>query len=138
MNIDEIIDKTNSYIRLFENGYCKDCNELCLVDNFPNEDLKKLLYAWQCKYQEEKEKNDLLTKRFKHLIKSKIISSYDEVKNGKYIKDIDKFDTDYISKDKIKEKIKELEKLYDESKGLQGDVNILYHIGYLKELLKEE
>lgn len=53
------------------------------------------------------EEYNLLLKRFRHLIKSKIISSYDETKKGKYCKDISKFDTDYISKDKIRKLIKE-------------------------------
>ena len=57
MSEEEIINKSNHYIKLFEKGYCKDCNELCEIDNFPNEDLKKLLYAWQSIYIQEKEEN---------------------------------------------------------------------------------
>lgn len=81
--------------------------------------------------QKEKEKNDLLTKRFRHLIKSKIISSYDKVKKGKYIKDINKFDTDYINKDKIRAKIKEYEEI-------NMDIFTFEVAEDLKELLKEE
>ena len=59
---------------------------------------------------EEGKEYNLLLKRFRHLIKSKIISSYDEVNNnGEYIKNIDTFDIDFISKDKIKDKIKEIQ-----------------------------
>ena len=46
MNEQELINKTLEYIKLFEKGYCKDCNELCVIDNFPNEDLKQLLTQW--------------------------------------------------------------------------------------------
>lgn len=60
-------------------------------------------------YIKEKENNELLIKRFRHLIKSKIIARYDEKKNGKYILNINEFDNTYISKDKIRERIKQLE-----------------------------
>ena len=39
-----------------------------------------------------------LEKRLKHLLKSKIISSYDEVKDGVYIKDIEDFDKKYVDR----------------------------------------
>ena len=49
--------------------------------------------------------NKVLRNRFQHLIKSKIISSYDRVDfNGKYIKDINKFDEDYIRKEEKENK----------------------------------
>lgn len=64
---------------------------------------KKAIQGLLDLHQKEIEEYNLLLKRFRHLIKSKIISSYDETKKGKYFKDISKFDTDYISKDKIRE-----------------------------------
>lgn len=69
MSEEEIIEKSNDYIRLFEKGYCSECNELCSIDNFPNEDLKKLLYAWQSLYKQEKEKNNMLKSKLKEHIK---------------------------------------------------------------------
>lgn len=51
-----------------------------------------------------KEENKHLTNRLRHLLKSKIISSYDEKKNGKYIKDINCFDKEYITKTIIEKK----------------------------------
>lgn len=55
--------------------------------------------------------NKALTIRLKHLFKSNIIRSYDEVDiiNKNYKKDILTLDNDYISKDLIRNKIKELE-----------------------------
>ena len=34
------IEKLKSYKELFSKGYCKDCNELCAIDNFPSKDLE--------------------------------------------------------------------------------------------------
>lgn len=72
-----------------------------IFGNTPFQNIKKIE-----EYIEENfvslEEYNLLLKRFRHLIKSKIISSYDEVNNkGKYIKNIDTFDIDYISKDEL-------------------------------------
>lgn len=54
------------------------------------------------------EENDILEKRLRHLLKSSIISSYDEVHKGNYIKNINTFDKDYINKDTLEDYKKEL------------------------------
>lgn len=74
--------------------------------------------------QQEKEKAQTYKTYYEEITQGKVVSAHLKRK--------------YISKDKVRAKIEKLKKMYDESKGLQGDVNILYHIGYLKELLEEE
>lgn len=124
MSEEEIINKSNDYIRLFEKGYCAECNELCSIDNFPNEDLKKLLYAWQSIYQQEKEKNKVLNSEI-----IRIRATLNEVTK------------DYVSKEKIREKIESIENMFevcDEEINYKLKIEDKAKIEVLKELLEEE
>lgn len=71
--------------------------------------------------EKQQKDNDILEKRLRHLFKSKIISSYDEVHKGNYIKNIDTFDKDYISKATLEEYKKELQ---ETKKHLNSNCNI--------------
>lgn len=127
IKVDEILKDIDNYISFANKSEnFSDINEYLHCKELARR-MKGLLDL----YQKEKEKNNLLIKRFKHLIKSKIISSYDEVKNGKYIKDIDKFDTDYINKNKIKPFVKAIEShvdyIYKDEESYYKDLEKLAH-----------
>lgn len=162
MSEDEIIDKINYMINNWHRNVVeidiqwiqglldlyqkeKDSNQWLLkaFDESRNNniELAKDYYKLQKELDQEKEKNKNLIKQLQEqnteiqdISKQLREKEQEDIKmRAKFVLSLD----DYILKDKIKAKIEKLKKLYDESKGLQGDVNILYHIGYLKELLEE-
>ena len=90
---------------------------------------------------ELQKENEQLTKRLEHLCKSDIVCSYDEVDiNRNYKKDILTLDNNYISKDIIRTKIKELTgeiKRTKKGRIILKDIKRLAKIEVLKELLGE-
>lgn len=143
MSEDEAIDILQNCIADYVIGeYCDKCDDRPVCAD-KNEDcyFQQAIETILELYKQEKEKNKNLIKQLQEqnteiqdISKQLREKEQEDIKmRAKFVLSLD----DYILKDKIKAKIEKLKKLYDESKGLQGDVNILYHIGYLKELLEE-
>ena len=124
------IEKLKSYKELFSKGYCEDCNELCAIDNFPSKDLENNI--------------DTLLNLIEKLQKENIKLKQEQAKRSWiHVKENGEVEPLlYISKDKIREKIKELEeyivKIEEETCGRCITIGEDMTIRYLKELLEEE